>query len=135
MTLREILHAHIPTLTSESTLQDAIDKMDIYQFPALVLINDSRYPIGVLTEGDISRALKGGLDLRLAPETMASAAATMEPQIAHPNDGVSSSLDRMLEHDLTLLPIAEDGVLSGVVLRVDLMHALLMDMADQADAE
>ena len=37
--LREVLHAHIPTLTESSTVRDAVDKMDIYQFPALVIVN------------------------------------------------------------------------------------------------
>ena len=32
MTLREVVHAHIPTLNAESTVRDAVDKMDVYQF-------------------------------------------------------------------------------------------------------
>ncbi len=37
-----MLHAHIPTLTTESTFRDAVDKMDIYQFPALVVVDASQ---------------------------------------------------------------------------------------------
>ena len=50
MTLREVLHAHIPTLTRESTIRDAVDKMDIYQFPALVVVDDDSMPIGTYVD-------------------------------------------------------------------------------------
>ena len=57
MILREVLHAHIPTLTLDSTVRDAVDKMDIYQFPALVVVNEETTPIGVVTEGDLCRVV------------------------------------------------------------------------------
>jgi len=44
MTLREVLHAHIPTLSLEGTVRDAVDKMDVYQFPALVIVDPDRIP-------------------------------------------------------------------------------------------
>ena len=53
MTLREVLHAHIPTLDRDSTIRDAVDKMDIYQFPGLVVVDERSTPIGVITEGDV----------------------------------------------------------------------------------
>src|SRR4051812_30792048 len=56
MTLREVLHAHIPTLSPESTVRDAVDKMDVYQFPALVIVDAEAVPVGVVTEGDLCRA-------------------------------------------------------------------------------
>ena len=72
MTLREVLHAHIPTLTRKSTLRDAIDmprgtrsglrdaidKMDVYQFGALVVVDDDNAPVAVITEGDIAQAVQ-----------------------------------------------------------------------------
>ena len=40
----------------------------------------------------------------------------------------------MLSSGLTLLPVVEDDVLAGVVLRVDLMQAMLMDAGATHDA-
>ena len=57
MTLREVLHAHIPVLHADSTVRDAVDKMDIYQFPGLVIVDEDHAPIAVLTEGDVVRAV------------------------------------------------------------------------------
>jgi CBS domain-containing protein len=36
----------------------------------------------------------------------------------------------MLSRGLTILPVTDEGRLAGVVLRVDLMQAMLMDAAE-----
>jgi CBS domain-containing protein len=42
---------------------------------------------------------------------------------------VADALDLMISRGITILPIVMDARLAGVVLRVDLMQALLMDAA------
>lgn len=129
MTLREVLHAHIPILTDRSTLRDAVDKMDIYQFPGLVLVDGDQHSVGVLTEGDVCRAVRQHGSLLPLSEQPASKFATANPTIAGPDMEISDALHLMLGSGLTLLPIEDQGRLLGVVLRVDLMQALLMDGA------
>lgn len=125
MTLREVIHAHIPTLTAESTFRDAVDKMDIYQFPALVVVDAKMRPIGVLTEGDLCRAVSQADGLMSLRDQTAITYASREPTTAHVDTEVSDALHKMLMSGLTLLPVVEDERLSGVVLRVDLMQAML----------
>jgi CBS domain-containing protein len=128
MTLREVLHAHIPTLTPESTVRDAVDKMDVYQFPALVVIDENTTPVGVLTEGDLCRAVAGDNLVSLS-EACAFSYASKEPTTMHPDTEIGDAFHRMLNSGLTVLPIVEDARLLGIVLRVDLMQAMLMDAA------
>lgn len=125
MTLREALHVHIPTLGLESTVRDAVDKMDLYQFPALVVVDDDLAPVGVLTEGDVCRALETLGDLTCLGGEPAHAIATPHPVCGSPEDDVAETLAVMLAKGLTLLPVVESGRLCGIVLRVDLMHVLL----------
>lgn len=127
MTLREVLHAHIPSLSRHSTVRDAVDKMDIYQFPALVVVDEAMAPIGVITEGDLSRAITGHDSLFALRDEPAQRFATLQPTTAKPDTEVSDALHLMLSQGITLLPIVEDGTLSGIVLRVDLMQAMLSD--------
>lgn len=129
MTLREVLHAHIPSLTAESTLRDAVDKMDIYQFPALVIVDADAKPTHVVTEGDIVRALQRKGSLTQLGCEPAHLFATPEPTTAHPDWEINDALHTMIGSGLTLLPVVEDDRLSGIVLRVDLMQAILMDAA------
>jgi arabinose-5-phosphate isomerase len=128
MTLREVLHAHIPFLTAESSVRDAVDKMDIYQFPALVLVDDDHVPVGVLTEGDLCRAISGRGNLSSLANEHASTYATKLPTTMPADTEISDALHKMLMSGLTILPVVDDGRLAGVVLRVDLMQALLQDI-------
>src|SRR3981081_2337443 len=94
--LREVLHAHIPTLTESSTVRDAVDKMDIYQFPALVIVNGDLKPIGVITEGDICReATRRDSVITMANEP-AYIFASKDPTTADVNQEISDALHLML---------------------------------------
>lgn len=135
MTLREVVHAHIPTLTRKSTLRDAIDKMDVYQFPALVVVDDDNGPVAVLTEGDVCQAVSQRGNLTSLATEPAYNFGSSEPTTASPDMEVSDALHLMLNSGLTLLPVVESDRLCGVVLRVDLMQAMLVDAAEKTEAE
>jgi CBS domain-containing protein len=128
MTLREVLHAHIPTLTRESTVRDAVDKMDVYQFPALVVVDADRKPIGVLTEGDLCRAVSQRDSLTSMANEPAHIHMTVEPTVMPADAEIGEAFHRMLNSGLTIMPVVEDESLSGVVLRVDLMQAMMLDV-------
>lgn len=129
MTLSEVMHVHIPTLSLESTLRDAVDKMDIYQFPALTIVDAERSPVGVITEGDLARAISARGDIVSLSASKALDFATLKPAVADAGLEVSEALHLMLTQGFTILPVVADGRLAGIVLRIDLMQALLMDVA------
>ena len=132
MTLREVLHAHIPILTMESTVRDAVDKMDIYQFPALVIVDLDQKPLAVLTEGDLCRAVSQQENLVNMAEQPAYAYATKDPTTATADTEIGDAFHRMLMSGLTILPVTDLGRVAGVVLRVDLMQAMLVDVQARA---
>lgn len=131
MTLREVLHAHIPTLTERSTVRDAVDKMDVYQFPALVVVNDRLKPTHVLTEGDLVRAMERKGNLVSLRDQKACTYGTPDPTTMPPTAEISDALYHMVQSGLTVLPVVEEEILLGIVLRIDLMQALLMDSATE----
>lgn len=129
MMLREVLHAHIPTLTAESTVRDAVDKMDIYQFPGLVIVDADHRPMAVITEGDLCRAVTQQESLIRMSEEPAHIYASKDPTTATADTEISDAFHKMLMSGLTVLPVTDSGRLAGIVLRVDLMQAMLMDVA------
>lgn len=130
MTLREVLHAHLPVLNRASTIRDAVDKMDVYQFPALVFVDEENRPIAVITEGDLARAIHAQGNLSGLSHEPAIKYATMSPECENVDAEISNALHKMLVSGLTILPIVEEQYFMGVVLRVDLMQALLMDLSE-----
>jgi CBS domain-containing protein len=129
MTLREVLHAHIPTLSPESTVRDAVDKMDIYQFPALVVVNDSMEPLAVVTEGDICRVVSTRDSLTSMANEPAYIYGSADPTSMPADTEIGEAFHKMLNSGLTILPVMDDERLAGIVLRVDLMQAMLLDIA------
>ncbi len=127
MILREVLHAHIPTLSPESTVRDAVDKMNLYQFPALVIVDQAMAPIGVVTEGDLTRTVAHRDSLTEMQDEPALIHASREPSCAPADLEIGEAFHRMLSSGLRILPVTDDGRLVGVVFRVDLMQALFSD--------
>jgi CBS domain-containing protein len=104
--------------------------MDIYQFPALVLVNPDHQPIAVITEGDICRSAiqqDGVVGLALQP---AIEYASKSPTCADVNIEISDALHLMLSSGLTILPVTDENRLAGIVLRTDLIQAMMMDAAE-----
>lgn len=131
MTLREVLHAHVPMLNEQSTVRDAIDKMDIYQFPALVVLNGDMRPVAVVTEGDVCRAVTHHESLARLKDEPVLSIATSNPTVQRPELEVGEALHQMISQGLTVLPIVEADMFCGVVFRVDLMNAMLLDATPQ----
>lgn len=131
MTLREVLHAHVPMLSEHSTVRDAVDKMDVYQFPALVVLDGDMRPVGVVTEGDVCRAVTRYESLARIKDEPVVSIATSNPTVQKPETEVSEALHQMISQGLTVLPIVEADMFCGVVFRVDLMSAMLLDTLPQ----
>lgn len=127
MTLREVLHAHIPVLDESSTVRDAVDKMDIYQFPGLVIVDSGRRPVGVLMEGDVVRAAQQRDSITSIADEPAYIYSSKEPTCLSADTEIGEAFYRMAMSGLTLLPVIDDETLAGVVLRIDLMQAILAD--------
>jgi CBS domain-containing protein len=135
MTLSEVMHVHIPLLQPDSTFRDAVDKMDIYQFPALVITDSERTPIAVITEGDLARAVSAKGDVVGLNQSKALDFATTQPATADVGAEVSDTLHQMLTQGLTAMPVTMGGRLAGIVMRMDLMQAMLMDVSSPLPPE
>lgn len=134
MRISEVMHVHLPVLSPASTVREAVDKMDIYQFPALVIVDERRRPVAVITEDRLAEAVKTRslAELSSAP---AIEFADPSPRVAGVNDDVQECLRTMLDEDIELLPVVADERLMGVALRVDLMQALFTSLASPSTAD
>jgi dTDP-glucose pyrophosphorylase/CBS domain-containing protein len=98
------------TLRPSASISEAIAALDKAGTGALVLCNQDRILVGLLTDGDIRRAILRGLAMETACETIAS----REPLTVTSSMSAGEALELMVKHDFNHLPVV-DG--TGRVIR------------------
>jgi len=98
------------TLRPSASIAEAITELDKAGTGALVLCNQDRILIGLLTDGDIRRAILRGL----AMETACGSIACREPLTVTSSMPSSEALELMIKHDINHLPVVDT---TGRVIR------------------
>jgi dTDP-glucose pyrophosphorylase len=99
-------------------IADAVQRLDLAGTGALVLADESRRLRGLLTDGDVRRALLRGISF----EEPCARIATSDP--VHIREGASAAdaLQVMNERDVNQLPVLDaGGIVTGLLLRRDLV--------------
>lgn len=108
------------TIGSHQTIREAISSMVENQIGSLVVIDERRKPIGIITERDIVRM--AAQDEALFSQAV-SEAMSRQVVIATPQDDVESVAHTMTERRFRHLPIMEGGELVGIVSIGDVVKA------------
>ncbi len=108
-------------VTSDRTIKDAIEQLERAGTGALVLCDGARKLRGLITDGDIRRAILQGIPFERSCEVVAK----RNPVVA-PTDTSASDALRIMDHAMGFavnqLPIVlEDGTFAGLLLRRDLV--------------
>lgn len=96
----------IPTVNISVTMQEAVAEMDRRGLGALIVVSEDDKLAGILTDGDLRRMLAQGkpvFDQRL------TAVMTVSPLHAFPHSPAFDALNIMEQHEITVLPIIDDG--------------------------
>lgn len=128
MIVEEIMKSDVSTLTSDSTIADAINLMKTKRIRHLPVIDTENHIIGLVTDRDIKDALPSifyageNKDVlrKTAKEIMRTNIIT-----GHPLDFVEEISAVFYEHHISCLPIIADKKLVGIVTETDLLHTLV----------
>ncbi len=155
MRVLEFLYTHAPTLQEDSTLQDAIDKLDLYQVTLLPVLNEQDRVIGIITESMVFQILFEGFGemvrsadsegvpsenqgqriasvfasqaelARQRARTPITAWMNPNPPVLNEHDPIEHAVVVMLKHGLDTLPVEGEGRFVGTIRLVDCCQALL----------
>jgi acetoin utilization protein AcuB len=120
-----------PTVVSPGTsLVEAYNLMFDNEIRRLPVVADNEL-IGIVTLSDILQATPGYFDDRDMETRLEIAARTVrevmtyDPVTIAPDDGVREAAERMLEYQISGLPVVEDGRVVGIITESDIFRILV----------
>lgn len=124
--------ALVHTLSADATLEEAARELSAHKIGALVVVDENRGVIGVLSERDIVRevARRGGACLT----DKVSAAMSREVIVAIPTETVDEGLGRMTDRRIRHLPVIAEGELVGIISIGDLVKHRIAAVEAEAAA-
>jgi CBS domain-containing protein len=111
---------NIVTIRPDQSIREAIAQLAEYNIGALVAVDETNRPIGILSERDITRALAKDEQIfsKLVSELMTRNVITGMPQ-----DDLISVANTMTEKRIRHLPVVERHQLIGIVSIGDVVKA------------
>jgi CBS domain-containing protein len=132
MSIEALLKANgrfVPIISSDVTVADVIDKLEVDKAGALVVTDDSQSILGVITERDIARGLKRfGRNVVDKPVSELMTRHVHTCDIGQPVEDVLRLMDGK---QIQYVPITRQGQLYGIINMLDLVKYRL----DEIDAE
>lgn len=125
----------IPQTMTVTQLIDGINQHDerLTRHQALLIVDENNNLKGIVTRGDLLRAIQAGQ----ADETVLEA-GTSDLIVAYPNDTVREALARMFQRDVGRLPVVEPDApahVIGYLSRANVMAAQMQSLRDEQEVE
>jgi CBS domain-containing protein len=111
---------NVVTIRPEQVIREAISRLAEYNIGALVVMDETNLPVGILSERDITRALANDEQIfsKLVSDLMTKNVITALPQ-----DDLISVANTMTEKRVRHLPVVEKGKLVGIISIGDVLKA------------
>ena len=127
MKARDIMSRPVVSVGRDTTLREAITLLAEKGFAAVPVVDELGQVIGIFSESDAMRAVMSTVDGMDHRDDPVSTAMTSPVEVITPGTDIATVAERMLDGRLRCLPVAEEGVLIGVVARRDLLRTLIRD--------
>lgn len=124
--------AGVVTVTSQTTVADAAKLLAERKFGSLVISDDGKRAVGILSERDIVRviALQGAGVLNDPVSMHMTASVVTCSKQATADQVLKTMTDRRFRH----MPVVEDGELVGLITLGDVVKSRLSELAMEKDA-
>jgi CBS domain-containing protein len=111
---------NVVTIRPEQVIREAMSRLAEYNIGALVVMDETNLPVGILSERDITRALANDEQIfsKLVSDLMTKNVITALPQ-----DDLISVANTMTEKRVRHLPVVEKGKLVGIISIGDVLKA------------
>ncbi len=115
--VRDIMTRKLQTIAPGKTINQAAKKMTRFKIGSLIVIDHGK-PIGIVTEGDVSRAV--GRDVNSRKDAVSKIMSTRLITTT-PGERLEDAAKIMAESSVKKLPVVEDGKLVGILTQTDIV--------------
>lgn len=135
MTVKRLLDgkgSFVPSIRSNTRLRDVVDQLELDDAGALVVTDDDKRILGLISERDIVRGLKSfGREVLDKPVSKLMSSKVITCDIGEPLALVLELMDR---HQIRHVPITQHGDLCGIITMLDVAKYRLGELQTEADA-
>ncbi len=131
----DVMDRGVQTLRADTPLAELAERLgrhdpETSRRDALVLVDRRRRPVGIVTRGDVMRAL----EVRPTPAIPIIDVGNDDLIVAHPDETLHDAVMRMVRHGVGRLAVvsrAEPGVLVGYLGRAEILEARLQSIEEE----
>ncbi|MCL5672882.1 MAG: CBS domain-containing protein [Nitrososphaerota archaeon] len=113
--VKDIMTRKVRTIDADASIKEAAKAMSKWRIGALVIMAGSK-PVGIITEGDISRSVARGHDPDATVGSLKKSLITVSPA-----EKVEVAARIMSEAGIKKLPVMENHKLVGIVTQTDIV--------------
>lgn len=117
VTAEDIMSAPVRTVLNEMPVREASKIMENTGHSGLPVIRNNKV-VGVITLKDVQKAMKHELKEKKVEEFMNTKLVTVKK-----SDSVNKALQKMVENDVGRVLVLDEGILSGIITRTDIMRS------------
>lgn len=116
--VKDVMTSNVRTISAKETVVAAARKMAKWKIGSLVIIDDHK-PVGIITEGDISKCVAKSKDLKKTPVSfMKKKVITVER-----GERIEVAARLMAAAGVKKLPVLEGDKLVGILTQTDIVNS------------
>jgi predicted transcriptional regulator len=116
--VRDVMSHKVKTIASGTKIVDAARVMAKWKIGSLVLM-EGKTPVGIITEGDISKCVAKGLD----PRSTAASFRKKKLITVGPGERIEVAAREMADAGVKKLPVMDGGELVGIITQTDIVNS------------
>ena len=122
--INEVMNPEVFVVQENQQVGHARNLMISHGISRVVVVNDDDIPVGMVTEKDLTRKLKGkGPQWKSRPIDKISIKRVMSsnPITARPNDKIQKAIELLIKNKIGSIPIVDEDGIAGIITKTDLM--------------
>ena len=130
--VKDVMTPKVRTITVDATISDAAKALVRWKIGSLVIVKEG-VPVGIITEGDVSKSVARGLD----PKSKLGTLKRRELITVDPGEKLEVAARMMAEAAIKKLPVMDGKKLVGIITQTDIVStsfALVTSLKEMVQA-